>query len=130
MVTGSSLVFVLTQSLVQTVHSSNTVLSGAGASSCDGVWSPQSVPDSQCYFREGEITLAHSLRMQSITVGKSQPWKVESAGHKVLSSRKQRDGCWCCLTFSCFFSPGPQSIGCCRPYLGWISPPQWTQSRN
>lgn len=44
---------------------------------------------------KGEIILAHSLGMQSITVGKP-PWqRLESAGRKVSTVRKLRDGVGC-----------------------------------
>lgn len=77
---------------------------------------------------KGEIILAYSLGMQSITVGKA-PWQeLESAGREVPTVRKLRDGAWLSLVLSfiyAFIYLLIQSTRCCCcTHPGWVLPPQ------
>lgn len=48
------------------------------------------IPDQSNLEKEGFI-LAHSLRMQSIMVGKTWIWELEKTGHTAPADKKQKE---------------------------------------
>jgi hypothetical protein len=68
--------------------------------------------------------------------GKARQREREAAAHTASTVRLQRDGCWCQLTVSVLFSPGPQPIDSASmfrvnlstsAYLIWNLPHRRTQ---
>lgn len=67
--------------------------------------------------KEGEFISAHSLRVQSVVVGKGM-------------GRNRKRSCWSHCAHSqeayvSLVSPGSHPMGCCRPHSGWVFPPQF-----